>query len=320
MAQVTRTLIRQALGLGKKCWDERWVKKGEKAMSRKNRKNQDLETLLSDVGFLFELTRVMVNALRLRGGSINDLRRLLNEPDLVDKVLDLIVAPSAAEKSKKEVESFIALNHNYEIVARASTPERAVQRAQAKGVPGPMVLLEQVRHGAFVDQTVIVATPVLAENEFLVYVDYTMPHNKEALEAEFSKGGVSKLFYGNYAWQPHLSCSDASQTPGNRIMLLKHFGCDTMSEANIAKMDRLGYRPATHFEAYAFAKANPELQRQFWIVALGSSTMDSDIRDVAILRSDSERRTLAGGWFGYEWKSNCRFLFVRKDKKPDQVS
>ncbi|MCI0479541.1 hypothetical protein L0Y59_03270, partial [Candidatus Uhrbacteria bacterium] len=113
----------------------------------------------------------------------------------------------------------------------------------------------------------------LAENEYRVPVSYSMPRDKATLESEFSKNGVSDLFTGNDEWQPHSSCVDIDQTPGNRVMLLKHFGRDTTSEANIAEMDKLGYRPATHLEAYAFAKANPELQRQFWIVALGSSTM-----------------------------------------------
>ncbi|MFH1973268.1 MAG: hypothetical protein ABIK13_01515, partial [Patescibacteria group bacterium] len=87
---------------------------------------------------------------------------------------------------------------------------------------------------------------------------------------------------------------------------------NTESEANIAEMDTLGYRPATHLEAYAFAKANPELQRQFWIVALGSSTMGGGFRCVALLRSGSGRRVLGDCWFGGEWGSGRRFLFVRK--------
>ena len=144
----------------------------------------------------------------------------------------------------------------------------------------------------------------LAENEYLVSVDYTMPRDKVTLEAEFSKDGVSDLFYGDFEWQPHSS--------DERIMLLKHFGRNTESEANIAEMDTLGYRPATHLEAYAFAKANPELQRQFWIVALGSSAMRGDLRAVAVLSSVSGRRVLGYVWFDREWRSGRRFLFVRK--------
>jgi hypothetical protein len=152
----------------------------------------------------------------------------------------------------------------------------------------------------------------LRENEYLVPVAYDMPRDKGKLEAEFSKDGVSDLFYGNYEWQPHSSCAEIDQTPGNRVMLVKHFGRYTESEANIASMDKLGYRPATHLEAYAFAKANPELQRQFWIVALGSSAVRGDDRDVAVLYSDSDRRILGNSWFDSGWNSDDRFLFVRK--------
>jgi hypothetical protein len=151
-----------------------------------------------------------------------------------------------------------------------------------------------------------------SENEYLVPVGYNMPRDKTRLEAEFSKDGVSELFYGNYKWQLHSSCAGIDQTPGNRVMLLKYFGRCTMSEANIAEMDKLGYRPATHLEAHAFAKTNPELQRQFWIVALGSSTIDGDNRCVAVLDGASDGRILSNSWFGHEWYSGDRFLFVRK--------
>jgi hypothetical protein len=59
----------------------------------RNKKEWDLETLLSIVGFVFELVRVTVNALRERNGTVDHLRRLLKEPELVNKVFDLIVEP-----------------------------------------------------------------------------------------------------------------------------------------------------------------------------------------------------------------------------------
>lgn len=153
---------------------------------------------------------------------------------------------------------------------------------------------------------------VLPPNHYRVHVGYDMPRDKGTLESEFSKDGVSELFYGNYEWQPHPSCAKIDQTPGDRVFLVKHFGRETESEANITEMDKLGYRPATHIEAYAFAKANPELQRKFWIVALGSSAMGVDIRSVAMLFSDSGRRILDHNWFDDRWHAGSRFLFVCK--------
>lgn len=152
----------------------------------------------------------------------------------------------------------------------------------------------------------------LADGEYRVPVSYDMPRSKGALEPEFSKDGVSELFYGNYEWKNHSSCAEIDQTPGERIMLVKHFNRPIESEDAIAEMDKLGYRPATHLEAYAFAKANPELQRQFWIVALGSSAMCVVDRGVAVLDSDSDRRVLGYDWFDDGWSSGGRFLFVRK--------
>ena len=62
-------------------------------MSRKDKKEWSLDTLLSVIGFIFELVRVVVDALRKRNGTVDDLRRLLKEPELVDQVFDLIVRP-----------------------------------------------------------------------------------------------------------------------------------------------------------------------------------------------------------------------------------
>jgi hypothetical protein len=146
-----------------------------------------------------------------------------------------------------------------------------------------------------------------------VFVDYQMPRDKDELEADFSKDGVFDLFYGNYEWQLHSSCQGIDQAPGEREFLVKHFDRPIESDEAIAEMDKLGYRPATHLEAYAFAKANPELQRQCWIVALGSSALYSDgFRDVVVLSGGSDGRISSGRWFGSKWVAGFRFLFVRK--------
>ncbi len=145
-----------------------------------------------------------------------------------------------------------------------------------------------------------------------VFVDYQMPRDKKTLEAEFSKGGVSELFYGNYEWQLHSSCAEIDQTPGEREFLVKHFNRSITSDEAIKEMDKLGYRPATHLEAYAFVKAHPELHCQLRIVALGSSMLLSGCRYVAVLRSLSSGCVLGGHWFDSRWGTDDRFLFVRK--------
>ena len=67
------------------------AEKRRMAMSRKDKKGWDLEALLSVVGFVFEIMRVVVRALQKRNGTVEHLRRLLKEPELVDKVFALIV-------------------------------------------------------------------------------------------------------------------------------------------------------------------------------------------------------------------------------------
>jgi hypothetical protein len=233
------------------------VSEKREMVMQENEKKQSIGDALE---FTYEVVKAIADAVMARGGGMQHLRRIVNEPALARQIADLIV-PAGSE----------------------------VERP-------------------------------LGENEYLVPVAYDMPRDRAKLESEFSKDGVSEMFYGNYEWQLHVSCIKIDQTPGERIMLVKHFrgswsdscGRNTTSEANIAEMDKLGYRPATHLEAYAFAKANPELQRQLQIVAPGSSVWSGGHRYVAVLRGDSRGRILTCDLSDREWDSGYRFLFVRQ--------
>ena len=159
--------------------------------------------------------------------------------------------------------------------------------------------------------TKVVGKP-LAKNECVVRVDYDITVNKDSMEALFSKDGVSPLFHGDYKWGNHPLCADVGKTSGDQVFRLEQFNCCITSKEAIAKMDALGYRPATHLELITWSKANPEAQLQFWIVALGSSALRDGLQDVAMLYSHGGRRFLYGSWFGRRWRSAYRFLFVRK--------
>lgn len=152
----------------------------------------------------------------------------------------------------------------------------------------------------------------LVDAVYRVPVSYNMPQNRERLEADFSKDGVSETFFGNFQWQPHSSCAEIDQAPGERTMLLMHFNQVIESEEVISRMNAQGYRPATHLEAYAFAKANPDLQRKYCIIALGSSTRHGDHHVVTVLYGGSDRCLLSDHWVGDGWRSGFRFLAVRK--------
>lgn len=95
---------------------------------------------------------------------------------------------------------------------------------------------------------------------------------------------------------------------------LFHFNCDIESEEAIAEMDKQGFRPASLRELVSFGEVNPDLQRQFPIVALFSVWVRpiSGIRCVPGLWSNSDRRLLRLDYFGSRWNSSYRFLAVRK--------
>ncbi len=161
---------------------------------------------------------------------------------------------------------------------------------------------------------VIVGTGIseLPPDHCRAYVDYAPLRSRSELEKDFSgEGSVSVVFDGR-PWEKHDKCEGMDETPGERDFFVKHFNRGIESEDAIVEMDKQGYRPATHLEAIAFAKAHPEFQRQFWIVALGSFALLDDRRRVAVLGAGGGRRVLDGGWFGGGWRAGGRFLFVRK--------
>jgi hypothetical protein len=211
---------------------------------------------------------------------------------------------SSIEKGAGYFLGFITTLMN--VARQKVVPFEAIYRLGTEGGYATLVKIVDIAYTDWLEER------PLADGEYRVPVAYDMPRDKGKLEAEFSKNGVSELFYGNYEWKNHPSCAEIDQTPGERVMLVKHFDRRIKSEDAIAEMDKRGYRPATHLEAYAFAKANTELRHLFWIVALGSSAMRGDERGVAVLDGDSSGRVVDRIWFFRGWSSDNRFLFVRK--------
>jgi hypothetical protein len=85
------------------------------------------------------------------------------------------------------------------------------------------------------------------------------------------------------------------------------------SEQVIVEIDKAGYRPAKIEELLALGEAQPDLQRQFPIVALGSVWRDSDgSRYVPYLSSSAAERGLSLHCFGRDWSGLYRFLGRRK--------
>lgn len=93
---------------------------------------------------------------------------------------------------------------------------------------------------------------------------------------------------------------------------LFHFNRNISSEDAIAEMDKVGYRPATMAELLVYGAKNPEMQRQFPIVALGSVAQIDGTRRVGILGEGGSGRKLNLDYFDGGWGGGCRFLAVRK--------
>lgn len=93
---------------------------------------------------------------------------------------------------------------------------------------------------------------------------------------------------------------------------LFHFGKTTTSEEVLAEMEKQGYRPATIEELLALGASQPELQKQFPIVAFGSCwRSQGGRRRVPYLYWSCNERELNLGWFEDDWGGYCRFLAVR---------
>lgn len=92
---------------------------------------------------------------------------------------------------------------------------------------------------------------------------------------------------------------------------LYHFDRDISSKNAIKEMAKDGYRPATIWDLLDYGAKNPELQRQFPIVALGSVCEVRGFRVVTYLGRNDSKRNLSLYWIGYDWGRVFRFLAVR---------
>jgi len=95
-------------------------------------------------------------------------------------------------------------------------------------------------------------------------------------------------------------------------VVLLHLDRVATSQEVLAEMERLGLRPATLAELLALGAKHPELQREFPIIALGSSCTLYGYRRVASLWSYVSWRRLGLDYFDARWPEYCRFLAVSK--------
>lgn len=102
------------------------------------------------------------------------------------------------------------------------------------------------------------------------------------------------------------------------IVELVHYGRDMATDDVLKDLESKGMRPAILPELLAFGATNPEKQREFPIIALGSVWHDrGGDRSVPYLGRDGSRRELNlgwgdGRWGDGRWDDDCRFAAVRK--------
>lgn len=148
--------------------------------------------------------------------------------------------------------------------------------------------------------------PVAAVQFSTVTVDYSQSWS--GVEQEF--GDVNSNINDEHFPSEPGGTAQIALTPRN----LHRDGEDSISteeaERRLAVQE---FRPATARELRAFAKANPDYQRQFPTVALGSSWVrPGGGRRVLYLGGWSGRRGLGLYWADDGWDSSWRFLAARK--------
>jgi len=108
----------------------------------------------------------------------------------------------------------------------------------------------------------------------------------------------------------------AGGTTGDQELALFHFDKTMSSNGVSADMEREGCEPATIWDLLALAQKEPDLQRQFLIVALKSVWRDSGRRRyVSCLYGRALGRRLHLYYLDGDWDDNYRFLARRKCQK-----
>jgi hypothetical protein len=125
-----------------------------------------------------------------------------------------------------------------------------------------------------------------------------------------------RITRGNYGW----TNSDLTEKKfpvtedqhGEWEWKLFHFNRSISSEDAIRLMKEDGFEPAQTGHILTFGEINPEEQRKYPIIGLGSvAEVDLD-RRVPVLWNDCDGRKLYLFWFDDDWYDYYRFLGVRR--------
>jgi hypothetical protein len=96
-------------------------------------------------------------------------------------------------------------------------------------------------------------------------------------------------------------------------IVVVHFNRNISSKDALDEMARFGLRAAALPELLAFGEAQPEVQQQFPVIALGSFWQGNDgNRGVPYLNCWDNVRWLGLVWFDDGWGFGCRFACVHR--------
>ena len=139
------------------------------------------------------------------------------------------------------------------------------------------------------------------------------------LTVDYDRGLADMVKAGHYDYVNDYITADNFPTEGSdtvevEAVLVHPDRLVTIKEVK-AELERSGFRPVTLAELLAFGEKHPDVQREFPVVALGSSWVHPDgDRRVPSLWGGVDGRNLGLYWDdpAYQWGSRCRFLAVRK--------
>ncbi|MBP6889607.1 MAG: hypothetical protein KBC83_04135 [Candidatus Moranbacteria bacterium] len=125
-----------------------------------------------------------------------------------------------------------------------------------------------------------------------------------------------RITRGNYGWRN----SDLTEKKflvtadqvGEWEWKLFHFNRRISSEDAFGLIQEDGFEPGQIGHILTFGEINPEEQRKYPIIGLGSVAEVLLDRFVPVLWYDDDRRGLCLSWFDRDWGDRCRFLGVRR--------
>jgi len=146
-----------------------------------------------------------------------------------------------------------------------------------------------------------------------------------SITVDYDRNIYSAIGDGNYDlvlyFEDFLAYKPKKSGKANIEVGLICFESDLTTKEILDKIDKMGYQPAELFELLAVGAQYPELQKQFWIVALGTSAYSQEkIPIIGDSCSAHTRRGLETTWpgSGETWSSikweakRHRFLVIKK--------